>query len=404
MRTVGMSLSIGKIKLFTEILMCMIFFKPLAINSMSEYQSINQLWDYFRVALCIVLLFRLIAVKRKISKMLLLVILSQILFLFSTFYNDGDIRGMIVQMSSVIGFCILIELESSVNIKRLFTAMFFALSILVMIHTWFMVFRPEGFGYDKLFYNKVYFLASKNGLAKFFFPLMVSGLVIGELGGENKKTNVFVRFMIIICLLNSFVVQSLTTLIGMISCLGVYYLGKINLKKIEINIGKIALITILTGVLVSVISFTGAFNEIVAYVVDVEKYHNYLARVEIWRRVLRLIEDSWLIGYGAPLRGGHINVNGRFMNSHNGFLEFCLYGGAIGFVLCIALLFRCVTLKKKEISFSASDVVLCGVIGFMVMMIAESHISTIAYWGFMVMVEQLHLNEKKKDLAINENI
>ena len=95
-----------------------------------------------------------------------------------------------------------------------------------------------------------------------------------------------------------------------------------------------------------------------------------------------------------PYNGGHINVNGKYMYSHNGYLEFFLYGGIIGFLLCLRQLIFVLRARSEINRDSICIPVVCGIVGFVIMMITESHVSTIAYWGFFVMFEQL-LNYEK---------
>ena len=135
-------------------------------------------------------------------------------------------------------------------------------------------------------------------------------------------------------------------------------------------------------------------NYIVSSLSDAQKATNYLDRVVIWKKAISLITNSPFLGYGMPYNGGHINVNGKYMYSHNGYLEFFLYGGIIGFLLCLRQLIFVLRARSEINRDSICIPVVCGIVGFVIMMITESHVSTIAYWGFFVMFEQL-LNYEK---------
>lgn len=143
------------------------------------------------------------------------------------------------------------------------------------------------------------------------------------------------------------------------------------------------------ALIASLVAFNGGLNSIVSSLSDAQKATNYLDRVVIWKKAISLIKNSPILGYGMPYNGGHINVNGKYMYSHNGYLEFFLYGGIIGFFLCLQQLTFVLRARGEIKQNSICIPVVCGIVGFVIMMITESHVSTIAYWGFFVMFEQL---------------
>ncbi len=48
-------ISKNKLKLLALIFVCMIFFKPLAVNSLPEYNSLNSIWEFVGVLVFLVL-------------------------------------------------------------------------------------------------------------------------------------------------------------------------------------------------------------------------------------------------------------------------------------------------------------------------------------------------------------
>ena len=127
-------ISKNKLKLLALIFVCIIFFKPLAVNSLPEYTSLNNIWDSVRVLVFLVLAAKILLYHR-VSYMLTSVILCHAVFFFSTFVHEGNIKGLIVQAASVIGFCFLIEIEGRKNLERFYEALFYGLSILIILHT-----------------------------------------------------------------------------------------------------------------------------------------------------------------------------------------------------------------------------------------------------------------------------
>lgn len=388
-----MVISKDKLRFIVLIFVCVIFFKPLAINSLPEYAKLNSVWDLLRVLVFLVVTVEVLRI-HKISHMLLSVIVCQSIFFLSTYISNGNIKGLIVQAASVIGFCMFVEVEGKKDLKRFYNALFDGLSVLIVIHTIFLVFKPEGFGYDSVYYNTIYFLASKNGLAKFLLPVVVSGFVCYEL--NPQKARIKVVSMVVLSLVLSIIVKSTTTLVGLIICVGLYWCSKSGVvKKIRLNINRISIVIFAVVIVASIIAVNGGLDAIVGMILDSQKTSNYLSRVVIWQKAIALISESFLIGYGMPYNGGHININGKFMYSHNGYLEFFLYGGLIGAVCCLQQLFFVFRPRNGIRKDSLCIPVVCGIIGFAIMMMTESHIGTVAYWGFFIMFEQLLYYERK---------
>lgn len=381
-----MVLSKKNINFIGLVLVCILFFKPLAINSLSQYNTLNNLWDYARILLFLVLMFKLFS-KHKFSRSLIKVISCNLIFLISTLLGGGNMRGMIVQIASILGFCFLIELEGRKDVRRFCLALFYGVSILIVLHTILMLIYPDGLGYDTTYWNKIYFLASKNGLVKFFFPAIVSGLTYAEL--NKKKMPKTVIFMITLCFTLSIVIQSTTSAIGIAICVLIYLINKFpNAKKI-INIRRLSYFLIVFVFFMCILAFNGWLNTIIGLFVDIDKAKNYYDRIYIWQSSIQMIKNKFILGYGMPFNGGHINVNGKYMYSHNGFLEFFLYGGLVGFILSISMYFDVLKSRNLFKQYSNCVPVLCGIIGFIFMMITESHISTISYWGFFVLFDAL---------------
>lgn len=267
------------------------------------------------------------------------------------------------------------------------------LANIVILHSVFMILKPDGLGYDRVYYNSVYFLASKNGLTKFFFPAVISGFVCCEFNSKKYKRRAI--GIAGLCLILSIVVHSTTTMIGLIVCISLFCLSKSGRgKKLPLNVNRISILILAVALIASLAAFNGWLNYIVSSLSDAQKATNYLDRVVIWKKAISLITNSPFLGYGMPYNGGHINVNGKYMYSHNGYLEFFLYGGIIGFLLCLRQLIFVLRARSEINRDSICIPVVCGIVGFVIMMITESHVSTIAYWGFFVMFEQL-LNYEK---------
>ena len=374
-------------KYFMLIFAVILFFKPLAINSLEKYSTLDKIWDICRVCTCVIILYKTVFRRKKIAKVPMYIIVLEGFFCFSTIIKGGDVQGFIVQSVSIIAFCLLISNEIKENLLMVCKAMFYSLSTLILIHLIFLIIYPNGLGYDTVYYNEIYFLASKNGLIKFMLPAIVSGLLFSEISKGKILKRVWI--IIIICLCICIISESMTSVIGILVCLIINFLPNLNkIKNMRLDFQKIFLLVFTLSIVGTLIEVNGGFVNILKLFVQGDKLSNYTARITIWQEAIKKILLSPIIGYGMPKNGGHIIINGKPMYAHNGYLEILLYGGIIGFALFVVILKKFLFVKSrylnKEIICVAS-----GIVAFLIMMLTETHINTISFWAFLTMYEYI---------------
>ena len=364
----------------------LLFFKPLAINSLQQYAQIDKFWDIGRILVCAYVFYSVVVKEKKISKCCLYIVLLELVFLFSTLIYNGDVKGLIVQGISIISFCLLISSMAKKDLLTLCKAMFYSLSTLILIHFIFSILYPEGLGYDLVYYNTIYFLGGKNGLIKFIFPAIISGLIMSDI--ENKKIEKKVLFMILISIYICIDLDSTTSVIGILVALIIDLLASLEKFKIKFYFQKIFFILFIATIVGTIIEINGGFISVLKTFVDERKLSNYIERINIWNKSIQKIEESPIIGYGNPINGGHIMINTKPMYAHNGFLEILLYGGFLGFIVFVVILKKFLFGKNryidKQIIYVAS-----GIVSFLVMMLTETHINTISFWAFIVLYDTL---------------
>ena len=384
-------------KFIIKVIIITTFFKPLAVNSLTQYSVINKIWDILRILVWIYVLFDTFFIKKKISKSVNYIILLEVVFFTATILKGGLIKDFLTQAVSIITFCMLVSNEIQDDILEFCKAWFYGLSILICIHTFLGILYPNGLGYDTVYYNSIYFLGNKNGLIKFLMPAIVSGVLMSEI--RSGKIEKKVWFIILLSLWICINMDSITSLMGIIICLFVFLLRKLKFADVKFNFQKIFLITFILMMVTTVIEISSGFNSLLNVFINENKMQNYIDRIAIWQEALNMIYKSPIIGYGMPRNGGHILINGKYFYSHNGYLEILLYGGVIGFVFFTFVLKKFMFVKSKFIN----NYIVCvagGIVGFLIMMLTETHIFTLSFWGFVVIYDYL-CNKSQKDYIKN---
>lgn len=378
-----------------------IFFKPLAINTLPELSILNRLWDLLRILVSIIIIFKFIS-KKKITRANWLILGIYSIFFLSTILSSGDLKGLLVQFASVFSFCLLCSNELEKDYFVFFKSAFYALATLLVINFITFFIYPNGIiGYDSVYYNAIYFLASKNGLIKFIYPAIVFGLIYSNLAGKKIKKSV--TFIIIISVFMCIYTQALTSLVGIIIYL---LLEKMYKKKgNRINFGRLFFLIFIILIMFSILEMTGAFNNLIKMVVDDIKFNNFYARIVIWKYAFNKILASPFVGYGMPVEAGHVLLNRKYVYAHNGYFEVLLYGGVLAFSLFLILLSKMFFIDKSKVN--KNVIIVCsGIIGFLVMMLTETHVFTISFWSFFVILDFFisnHDNQiNNKDAGENE--
>lgn len=359
----------------------MIFFKPLAINSLSELVIIDKIWDVLRIITALIICVYTIK-KRTITKACFTIIALQIIFFISTIISGGDLKAFSVQALSIIAFCLLLTNELKKDSLLICKAGFYSLALLIFIHTIMLVINPEGIGYDNVYYNKMYFLASKNGIIKFFMPAIIFGLLMSNIQGNKILKKVWI--IIALCISISIFSDSTTSIIGILVTLAFYFIYKLKVLKIDYQ--KIFITICIIMIICTIIEIFGGFTPILNLFFSTDKMSNYVARISIWNSAVEKISNSVIIGNGMPFNGGHILLNGKYVYAHNGYLELLLYGGIIGFSVFLLILNNFLRIKNNYID-NKSICIAAGIIGFLIMMLTETHIFTLSFWGFFVMYD-----------------
>ncbi|NCC54410.1 MAG: hypothetical protein EOM11_02870 [Erysipelotrichia bacterium] len=366
-------------------LFIIVFFKPMAINSLLMFSSLNRLWDYGRIIVCIFVLVKTLRLS-KLSHSCISIILFEVLCLGVTIINGGDFVSMLVQSASVVGFSLLTYTGIKEYKVQYFTCLFRTLSVLIVIQLISMILFPDGLGYDTVYYNKIFFLASKNGLIKYIFPTLVSGICLCGLKKEKKVIRSVIGISFI-CVYIAISMGSTTTEIGILVLLGLYGLYKWKLHKCNINVVKgLFLCIFLFASLGSIWGSSTGVLQILGTVVDGVKFENYSSRIVIWNKALELISSSPILGYGMPNGAGHILINSKYVYAHNGFLEIILYSGIIGLFIVFHMIYYCIFAIRSNMT-PFQFCVSAAIMGFLIMMITESHIHTVSFWAFFVMLD-----------------
>ncbi len=387
-------------KFWVSCIAVLAFFKPIAVNSLEQYALLDKIWDIIKIITGVIILYYVCVRKFVVSKSVMYLIGLESIFLISTLMHKVEVNAFLVQSFSIILFSILTYNLMKKDCLQYCKALFYSLSLLIVIHAIFMILYPNGMGYDKVYYNAIYFLAGKNGLVKFLFPSIIAGLLMNEI--DKKKCFKRVLFVILLSIYICIKSDTITSAVGICICLLCYVILRIKISDLKLDFQKIFLAVFIFCIIFTILQINGVFIKILNIFFTESKLQNYTDRIYIWKEAVIKIRKSPFIGYGMARDGGHIIINNKPMYAHNGYLEILLYGGIIGFFVFILILRRFLFSKARYFS-NETMIIASGIIGFLIMMLTETHINTIAFWAFIVMYDY-QINKKFIEGKKSENL
>lgn len=374
------------------------FFKPVCLSFLSNFVIIDKIYDVTRIIFSLFIIVYSFIKLKYVTKTIFLLICFELILVMSTMLSNGNLMAILVQSVSILSMCILLDYFIQKDRTEIFKYFFIVLFLLVIIDFVFDLLYPSGLGLDDVYWTPYYFLASKNGYAKYYIPLIIFSALTYK--NENKKLGLLFYISIIIMIYKTIRLESTTTLLGVIISTILLLINQFK-TKIAINISKVLIISsIIITFILCFLGLNSFFNDILSKFVSEDKLSNFIAREEIWEQAVKMFLNRPFYGYGYPNDGGFINYHGKQMYSHNGILEILLYGGILALFMFIFLLIKSFSIKNKRFEILSSPFII-GLATFFVMMIDETYISSISFYLFIVGFASL--NNKQHFLLLMEN-
>lgn len=327
------------IKFLICLLTLLPFIKPPFIT---YFSTINNIYNILQILVAVFIIFNYI-IKNKVSHIILIVFIMQLIVFFSTFLNDGNYFDVIKNSIQIITLCIIIEKYMKTNSYILFKTLNFLFYILIFIDFLSVILYPQGIIRNVY---QIWFLGAKNNHLVYILPAIFCSYIYYFYLNKLSLTRI-IKFALL-CIMSVIIilsVKSMTSLVAIVLLL--FFILLFNKKNYIFKFVNMKLINIFYIVFfVGIICFQvqNHFSYLIETVL--QKDLSFTGRVEIWERSLYYISDNPLIGYGAEdnsLRIVKFNDTSA-LHCHNMVLEL-LYSG--GIVLLIAFLVLWNKLSKK---------------------------------------------------------
>lgn len=274
-------------------LMILFLLKPTGIDSILP--NLNTVMNIFRfIAMILILLIyiqKIIKLKKvKINTHIFIIIIIELLSFISCLYNNQSPYSTIVFWQGILSLMLLAEIEEK-NMLELVKILIYVLATYIIINFIYILFN-----YDYIKISRDFILGRKNMLILYIFPFISLILLKPNQNNKNKFIDIS---LIIISLITILISESSTSIVACIM-LCIYYIVKNNIivNKVLSKIKAKQIFVILMAFFIFIIIFS-VQQYFSFFIVDIlGKDITFTGRTYVWEKVLNLIQEKPIIGYG----------------------------------------------------------------------------------------------------------
>ena len=379
---------------WNSIIAFFVFFGLLDLN-VADYVSyldvVNKVLRVLSGAGALILYFT--RKREKISILTITVLLMQGWMLVSTLLNGSNLWRWLIDMVSIMAVVLVFE-SMSTSLGELIDGLMVLGELVCYTNLITIILFPGGL-YQSELYSCNWLLGHKNLFAPYLMVFCVSAFLYRCQGGKRwREWGIYIS-SVASCIL----ADSATSSVGLILLIVLLQL----IRVIRFRFNPYMLISLNAIIYTFVVFLSG--QRLFKYFIEIilNKNLTFTGRVALWDRVINLILQKPVIGYGS--RSGS-EIRAFFQrrwasHAHNIVLQYLFSGGFIFLALYIVMLIICAErLRKQQISVEAQSIMLVLFV-FQIMALMEAYQNAFVYilYGMAFHVGRMQFSGKTKALS-----
>ena len=346
-------------------LILIILFRPAFINYHLTLKTISNILLVILFLVFAILNLLLYKDRKKISIISWLLLLYELIIVFSAIYNHGSIVFACSNALKILTMVLVLEYYLKKKPKTLLDSMFIVMSIFLVINSLSILF-PNTLAINNNGVH-IYFLGIRTRFSDLIFPYLLVSITKNF---EIKKNFPLLIFSIVISLFNIIYVKIGTAVGGIIIFSFLYLLDK------KFSILKIitAPVSVFGALALNASICFFRIQNIFAFFIEKVLHENLSLtnRTIIWDRALEILKNNWILGLGIQDgQARFVPYRGRLVQAHNQILQIVYEGGILALVTYFVAIFISVTrIDRKNKLFSVCIAMLTTVI---IMMTVERY-------------------------------
>lgn len=323
------------LKVFLYIALIIPFLKPYYF---SEISLINNIYN---ICQCIVFLIVLIMIAKRKMKILhytAIITAMEVLIIFSSFLNNSDYSGAIINSMQTITMCILIDYGFSKDAKKFLKYLLLILEVIVVLNFITILLFSDGI-------NSTYMwlLGKKNTHFTIIFPTLILSVLYSYI--NSKKILLRTIIIVTISTISVFLLKSSTSELAI--CMFIFFIifAKFFEKNSILNLKLYYIISIILFFLIIIFRLQDLFSFIIVDIIGKEL--SFTGRTKIWDSAIKFVKSHFILGYGNELE---MFRTAKFhtieaTHCHNMILEILYQGG----IFLLGLFIYLLSILEKEI-------------------------------------------------------
>lgn len=307
--------------------------------------------------------------RKKISTIIISVILYQLSLFFSTVMNSGNYWKLAVSCGTIISFCMVTELAVKKNSRLYFKTILDIYIPLSVINLIAIKMFPQGLAMDDYYGNIFYVIGTRNGFPPVLIPLLIYGFVYSSMNGK-KFTAATLIFTVTVSA-SILITWSATGVAGWFML--IIFALFIYRKSIAGVFNSMNLSLLYAVLFLGIIVFR--LQSVFAFIIEdmLHKNITFTGRTDIWDIAIMLIKRSPVLGYGVYEGHGLIFIRGQYYYAHNAVLEVLLQGGAVSLIFYGAIFGAAAVSLYRNRKYPVSQILTFGIFTVLTMMLMEAY-------------------------------
>ena len=379
------------LKLLGYLLLTIPFLKPYYFTTIN---SVNTIYNFLQI-ISVVIIFILYFKHKKISKFIIAVILLEIIFIVSTYYNEGTLIEAILNAIQTVGFCMIVDYGMKKDCRNFFKAITIVLSIIVIANLISIMMNPSGYWTG---INRIWLLGNKNGHLSMILPAIICIYIDNYI---NNKTSMKIYIFVLIGIISVILLGSATSILGMF-ILSTYIIFNKIVDKYEkiFNINNYLIAYILLFFAVIIFKFQDVFSFIIVDLFG--KDLTFTGRTDIWNTAIELISFNPLLGYGNMSEIQRIIMfnNQNAVHCHNLLLDIIFQVGILGIAIFIYII-NIVRKQIKKYNSKVAKFLSWSILVYAIILLTEVYSLEKILWVFLI-IYNVKLIQSAKEMVVNK--
>lgn len=355
------------------------YFKPGSLQYIfPEGETLLNILRIVAAIIAVILYTKYIVLKKKKKWFCFFCCLWQFAFAISTLINGKDIRILMVQATTIITFCMLVEVCIHENAQIFFYSLFYLLFVFIIINFILLIQYPNGIAVAEYYYYPVNFLGIDNLLS----PILIIAIVCSFLFMWYGGNKVLAYILSIVSLVTAIITWSATGIVSMIALILLLIFTCELLWRKVLNPFWTYIGIMIINIMIIFMNIQTLFANFITGFLG--KNLSLSGRTEMWKQAVNMISQRWLLGYGNSTGHGFVFWRGKFYYTHNGILEILMQGGIIALTLFVVMIVVQAMKLYKYRTNRVEAVLLAGSIANMVGLLAEAYITQVPIYALMV--------------------